>query len=68
MQTLYAPAQGNPRAKKWERVGMGAGLEEGIGNFLDRIRNLKCILRKYLIHFYFKKSSRIKAHKKSQRP
>jgi hypothetical protein len=33
LQTLYAPAQGNTRAKKWEWVGRGAGQGEGIGNF-----------------------------------
>jgi hypothetical protein len=33
LQTLYAPVQGNARAKKWEWVGRGAGQEEGIGNF-----------------------------------
>jgi hypothetical protein len=25
MQTLYAPVQGNARAKKWESVGRGVG-------------------------------------------
>jgi hypothetical protein len=25
LQTLYAPVQGNARAKKWEWVGRGAG-------------------------------------------
>jgi hypothetical protein len=35
--TLYAPVQGNARAKKWEWVGRGAGLGEGIGNFRDSI-------------------------------
>jgi hypothetical protein len=25
MQTLYAPVQGNARAKKWELVGRGVG-------------------------------------------
>jgi hypothetical protein len=25
MQTLYAPVQGNVRAKKWEWVGRGVG-------------------------------------------
>jgi hypothetical protein len=25
MQTLYAPVQGNARAKKWEWVGRGVG-------------------------------------------
>ena len=33
MQTLYAPIQGNARAKKQEWVGRGAGWREGIGNF-----------------------------------
>jgi hypothetical protein len=33
LKTLYAPIQGNARAKKWEWVGMGAGWREGIGNF-----------------------------------
>ena len=32
LQTLYAPIQGNARAKKWEWVGRGAGRGEGIGN------------------------------------
>jgi hypothetical protein len=34
LQTLYAPVQGNARAKKWEWVGRGAGrrVGEGIGN------------------------------------
>ena len=40
LQTLYAPVQGNARAKKWEWVGRGAGREEGIGNFWDSIRNV----------------------------
>jgi hypothetical protein len=35
METLYAPVQGNARAKKWEWVGRGAGQGEGIGNFRD---------------------------------
>jgi hypothetical protein len=33
LQTLYAPVQGNARAKKWEWVGRGACWGEGIGNF-----------------------------------
>jgi hypothetical protein len=33
LQTLYAPVQGNARAKKWEWVHRGAGWREGIGNF-----------------------------------
>ena len=37
LQTLYAPVQGNARAKKWEWVGRGAELGEGIGNFWDSI-------------------------------
>jgi hypothetical protein len=37
MQTLYAPVQGNARAKKLEWVGKGAGQEEGIGDFWDSI-------------------------------
>jgi hypothetical protein len=34
---LYAPIQGNARAKKQEWVGRGAGQREGIGNFQDSI-------------------------------
>ena len=40
LQTLYAPVQGNARAKKWEWVGRGAGSRargEGIGDFRDSI-------------------------------
>ena len=37
LQTLYAPVQGNARAKKWEWVGRGARRGEGIGDFLDSI-------------------------------
>ena len=33
MQTLYAPVQGNARAKKREWVGRGAGWREVIGTF-----------------------------------
>jgi hypothetical protein len=33
LQTLYAPVQGNARAKKREWVGRGAGGGEGIGTF-----------------------------------
>jgi hypothetical protein len=36
LQTLYAPVQGNARAKKWEWVGGG----EGMGDFLDSIGNI----------------------------
>jgi hypothetical protein len=32
LQALYAPRQGNTRAKKQEWVGRGAGQREGIGN------------------------------------
>jgi hypothetical protein len=38
--SLYAPVQGNARAKKQEWVGRGAGQGEGIGNFPDSIRNV----------------------------
>jgi hypothetical protein len=37
LQTLYAPVQGNTRAKKREWVGRGAGQGESIGNFRDNI-------------------------------
>jgi hypothetical protein len=33
LQMLYAPVQGNARAKTWEWVGRGAGLGEGIADF-----------------------------------
>jgi hypothetical protein len=33
LQTLYAPVEGNARAKKWEWVGRGGGQKEVIGNF-----------------------------------
>ena len=33
LQTLYAPVQGNARAKKREWVGRGAGWREVIGTF-----------------------------------
>jgi hypothetical protein len=33
LQRLYALIQGNARARKWEWVGWGAGLGEGIGDF-----------------------------------
>jgi hypothetical protein len=33
LETLYAPVQGNTRAKKWEWVGKGAGQGEGMGTF-----------------------------------
>ena len=35
LQTLYAPVQGNARAKKWECVGRGVW--GGMGNFRDSI-------------------------------
>jgi hypothetical protein len=37
LQTLYAPVQGNTRAKKGEWVGRGVG---GIGDFWDGIGNV----------------------------
>jgi hypothetical protein len=37
-QTLYAPVQGNARAKKWEWVGKGVG--GGMGDFWDSIGNV----------------------------
>jgi hypothetical protein len=40
LQTLYAPVQGNARAKMLEWVGKGAGGWEGIGNFRDSIENV----------------------------
>jgi hypothetical protein len=39
LQTLYAPVQGNARAKKWEWVARGVGAE-CIGDFLDSIGNV----------------------------
>jgi hypothetical protein len=39
MQTLYAPVQGNARAKKWECVGRKVE-EEGMGDFWDSILNV----------------------------
>jgi hypothetical protein len=33
LQTLYAPVQGNARAKKWEWMGRGAGRGKAIGDF-----------------------------------
>jgi hypothetical protein len=37
LQILYAPVQGNARAKKREWVGRGAEQREGIGDFWDSI-------------------------------
>jgi hypothetical protein len=37
MQTVYAPVQGNSRAKKWEWVGRGVGV---FGDFWDSIENV----------------------------
>ena len=37
-QTLYAPVQGNARAKKWEWVGREVG--RGMGDFWDSIGNV----------------------------
>jgi hypothetical protein len=39
LQKLYAPVQGNARARKQEWVGWVAGWGEGIGEFRDSIRN-----------------------------
>ena len=39
-QTLYAPVQGNTRAKKWEWVGRGVGGGRVWGNFWDSIGNV----------------------------
>jgi hypothetical protein len=39
MQTLYAPVQGNARAKKWEWVGRKFR-GEGVGDFWDSIGNV----------------------------
>jgi hypothetical protein len=38
-KTLYAPVQGNARAKKWEWVGRGVG-GKGVGDFWDSIENI----------------------------
>ena len=38
LQTLYAPVQGNARAKQWEWVVRGLG--EGMGDFQDSIENV----------------------------
>jgi hypothetical protein len=38
-QTLYAPVQGNARAKKWEWVGRGVA-GEGMGDFWASIGNV----------------------------
>ena len=37
LQRLYAPVQGNARARKQEWVDWGAGQGEGIGDFQDSI-------------------------------
>jgi hypothetical protein len=37
LQTLYAPVQGNARAKKWEWVDRGSGQGECIGDFENSI-------------------------------
>jgi hypothetical protein len=38
LQTLYAPVQGNARAKKWEWVGREVG--GGMGDCWDNIGNV----------------------------
>jgi hypothetical protein len=40
MQTLYASVQGYTRAKKWEWVGRGVGVGEGMGDIWDNIGNV----------------------------
>jgi hypothetical protein len=40
LQTLYAPVQGNARAKKGEWVGRGLGVGVGMGDFWDSIGNV----------------------------
>jgi hypothetical protein len=40
MQTLYAPVQGNARAKKWEWVGREVGGGEDMVDFWDSILNV----------------------------
>ena len=37
LQRLYAPVQGNARARKWEWVGWGAGQGEGIEGIQESI-------------------------------
>jgi hypothetical protein len=37
LQRLYAPVQGEARARRWEWVGRGAGWGEGMGDFQDSI-------------------------------
>jgi hypothetical protein len=40
LQTLYASVQGNARAKKWEWVGRGVVVGEGMRDFWDNIGNV----------------------------
>jgi hypothetical protein len=43
-QTLYAPIQGNARAKKWEWVGRGVGgggFWDSIGNVIEEKKKRK---------------------------
>ena len=37
LQTLYAPVQGNAKARKWEWAGWEAGQGKSIGDFQDSI-------------------------------
>jgi hypothetical protein len=37
LANFICPRQGNARAKKWEWVGKGTGMEECIGDFWDSI-------------------------------
>jgi hypothetical protein len=52
LQTLYAPVQGNARAKKWEWVGRGVGgrvwgtFGIALEMYLRKIRNKKNIKKK----------------------
>lgn len=57
LQTLYAPVQGNARAKKWECLGRGAGQGGGYRVLLGW--HLKCKWRKYLI---IKKENSVSLH------
>jgi hypothetical protein len=60
LQTLYAPVQGNARAKRWEGVGRGAGRLEGGGGYKGLSGwHLKCKWRKYLIKNWKKRNANI---------
>jgi hypothetical protein len=59
LQTLYAPVQGNARAKKWEWMGRGVGGGRVWGDFWDSIGNVNednkniCIKKKNLASSVF---------------